>query len=84
MERSLLLGTVFKRFKTKAELFRAAMGDRLDEPDWTRNLAARVGQGDLREQLFVIGMEILAFFRELVGIARVVAAEQHEPQAAVA
>jgi AcrR family transcriptional regulator len=59
-------GTVFKRFKTKAELFRAAMGDRLAEPDWAHNLAARVGKGDLREQLFAIGMEILAFFRDLM------------------
>jgi AcrR family transcriptional regulator len=61
-------GSVFKRFKTKSELFRAAMNDRLAEPAWVPKLAARAGKGDLREQLFEIGMEIIAFFRELMPV----------------
>jgi AcrR family transcriptional regulator len=59
-------GSVFKRFKSKGELFRAAMGDRLTEPAFLHDLAARVGQGDMRESLFAVGMEIIAFFRELI------------------
>jgi AcrR family transcriptional regulator len=59
-------GSVFKRFKSKGELFRAAMGDRLVEPPFLRNLGARVGKGDVRENLFILGMEIIAFFRELI------------------
>ena len=59
-------GSVFKRFKTKSELFRAAMGDRLSEPAFLKNLPARVGQGDLHENLFALGMEILGFFRDLM------------------
>ncbi len=59
-------GSVFKRFKSKAELFRVAMGDRLVEPPFLRTLAARVGKGDVRENLFDTGMEMIAFFRELI------------------
>ncbi len=59
-------GSVFKRFKSKSELFRAAMGDRLSEPAFLKNLPARVGQGDLHENLFALGMEILGFFRDLM------------------
>src|SRR3954464_9885793 len=58
-------GSVFKRFKSKLDLFRAAMEDKLAEPDWTRQLSARLGQGDVEENLFDVGMAILAFFREL-------------------
>ena len=59
-------GSVFKRFKSKPELFRAAMGDRLAEPAFLKNLGGRAGQGDLRENLFGLGMEIIAFFRHLM------------------
>jgi AcrR family transcriptional regulator len=59
-------GSVFKRFKSKSELFRAAMGDRLVEPAFLRGLAARVGKGEVRDNLFTLGTEIITFFRELV------------------
>jgi AcrR family transcriptional regulator len=59
-------GSVFKRFKSKIELFRAAMGVELHDPEWVRELAGRVGKGDLREHMFAIGMEMLAFFRTLM------------------
>lgn len=59
-------GSVFKRFRSKTELFRAAMEDRLAEPPFLHNLAARVGKGDVRENLFATGMEIIAFFRTLM------------------
>jgi len=59
-------GSVFKRFKSKSDLFRAAMGDRLVEPAFLKTLGARVGQGEVRDNLFGLGMEIIAFFRELL------------------
>lgn len=59
-------GSIFKRFKSKVELFRAAMGDRLCEPEWLRDLAGTVGKGDLRENLIATGMKVVAFFRELM------------------
>jgi AcrR family transcriptional regulator len=59
-------GSVFKRFKTKTELFRAAMGDRVVEPPNLQDLAGRVGKGSIDDCLFALGMEIVAFFRELI------------------
>src|SRR5215467_1285103 len=59
-------GSVFKRFKSKSELFRAAMGDKLVEPEFVKGLSAMVGQGDVRENLFNLGMGIVRFFRELI------------------
>jgi AcrR family transcriptional regulator len=59
-------GSVFKRFKSKSELFRAAMEDRLIEPDWMHDLGARVGKGDMRDNLFDLGVSIIAFFRDLM------------------
>jgi AcrR family transcriptional regulator len=59
-------GTVFKRFRSKVDLFRAAMNDHLGEALWLRLLAERVGKGDLRENLFEAGMSIIAFFRNLL------------------
>src|SRR3954470_8049282 len=59
-------GSVFKRFKSKVDLFRAAMSDRLTEPAWPRELLATVGKGDVRENLNVAGLQIVTFFRELM------------------
>jgi AcrR family transcriptional regulator len=59
-------GSVFKRFRSKLDLFRAAMEDKLAQPDWTKHLAARVGKGPVEQNLFEIGMAVIAFFRELM------------------
>lgn len=59
-------GSIFKRFKTKTELFRAAMGERIAPPPWLADLSRRVGKGDIDEALFTLGMETIAFFRELI------------------
>ena len=57
-------GSIFKRFKTKHELFSSAM--RLDDFGWVKGLPARVGQGEIKEQLVELGVEILEFFRKLL------------------
>ena len=59
-------GTIFKRYKSKIDLFRAAMGQDLIDPTWTKRLSARVGHGAVDDNLFEIGMGIIAFFRELM------------------
>ena len=55
-------GSIFKRFATKEELFREAMG--IAVPDL--GLAARGGGGEVPEQLAEVGVALIAFFRELV------------------
>ena len=59
-------GSVFKRFKSKFDLFRAARRDRLIEPSWPRELLATVGKGDVQQNLNVAGLQVVAFFRELM------------------
>jgi AcrR family transcriptional regulator len=60
-------GSVFKRWKTKEALFRAAMrSGSIDDVAWMNGLGARVGQGDLREQLIEIGLEGAEFFYKIV------------------
>ena len=45
-------GSVFKRWKTKEELFHAAMNQRqAGEATFLHDIMQRVGKGDLREQL---------------------------------
>lgn len=58
-------GSIFKRFKSKVELFQAAMGSQLEEPDFFRTIEERAGKGDLRENLAVLGLEVVAFFRAI-------------------
>jgi AcrR family transcriptional regulator len=57
-------GSIFKRFKTKHELFTAAM--HLSEPDWLAFVDKRVGQGDPKQNLVELGTEILGFFRQML------------------
>jgi AcrR family transcriptional regulator len=58
-------GSIFKRFKSKVELFQAAMGAQLEEPEFLDKLAERVGHGDFRDNLFEIGTQAVAFFRTI-------------------
>jgi AcrR family transcriptional regulator len=58
-------GSVFKYFKTKDELFAAAMAPGPRDPAWLVGLEARVGKGDVRQTLTEVGLEILEFFRKI-------------------
>ena len=56
-------GSVFKRWRTKEELFHACMrGVRLEDVGWVRDLQSRVGKGTVREQMEAIGLAAYAFF----------------------
>lgn len=59
-------GTVFKRFKSKEDLFRAAMADKIAAPAWIDKIAGRVGTGDVHEHLIAMGLEMIAFFRTIM------------------
>jgi AcrR family transcriptional regulator len=58
-------GTVFKRFRTKTDLFTAAMDSHIAEPSWFATLTERVGKGPVEEILFDVGMQMIAFFRTI-------------------
>lgn len=59
-------GALFKRFKTKAELFRAAVEHVGEAPAWIATLPARVGRGNLDEELEALALEMLQFARTLM------------------
>ncbi|MEO0708314.1 MAG: TetR/AcrR family transcriptional regulator, partial [Cyanobacteria bacterium J06649_5] len=55
--------SIFKRFSTKETLFLKSMG-LTDELPWLLSLEDLVGQGALKENLKVIGLQIIEFFQE--------------------
>lgn len=56
-------GSLFKRFKTKAELFRVAMGfDLEDVPRTMAELESRAGHDSVEENLVVAALSLLQFF----------------------
>ena len=59
-------GSIFKRFKTKHELFASAMDMELEDLDFLGGLEERVGQGDVKRHLYEIGMDFLSFMRRLM------------------
>jgi AcrR family transcriptional regulator len=59
-------GALFKRFKTKAELFRAAVEHMGEAPAWIAALPERVGRGPLDEELESLALEMLQFARTLM------------------
>jgi AcrR family transcriptional regulator len=56
-------GSIFKRFKSKYDLFQAAMKPQLEEPHFIGELSARVGRGQVRDNLITLGMEMVEHFR---------------------
>jgi len=59
-------GSIFKRFRSKFELFQAAMGSLDELPPFAAELPKRVGRADPREELFEIGREVAAHLRQVV------------------
>ena len=58
-------GSIFKRFKTKIDLFRAAMQPAMDDPSWLNLLAAQAGT-DLKLTLVTVGLQAIEFFRQVM------------------
>jgi AcrR family transcriptional regulator len=63
-------GIIFKRFATKADLFRAAMKHGLaeDKAGFFATLPQRVGRSTIREELYALGTEMLSAFRIVVPV----------------
>ena len=59
-------GSIFKRFATKAELFKAAMQFDFEDPDFIRTLVAARDEDDPRETLFQVGLQAVGFFRRMM------------------
>jgi AcrR family transcriptional regulator len=60
-------GTLFKRFGTKAELFRAAMSNgEARAPAVLAELDERVGKHDVEHNLVVLGDDLVAFFERML------------------
>ncbi len=59
-------GTIFKRFATKADLFKAAMQLDFDDIEWVRTLISARDGDDPREILYRVGLQAVAFFRRLI------------------
>lgn len=59
-------GTVFNRFKSKDELFRAAMLTSGADVPWVASLQDRVGHGHVRDHMIDLGLQIIDFFRMLM------------------
>lgn len=64
-------GSIYSRFRTKAELFRTAM-ELATEPKWLRELPARVGSGSIESHLNEVGLAALDFFRLVLPISMMV------------
>jgi AcrR family transcriptional regulator len=61
-------GSLFKRWKTKQELFRSAMLAGDEDPIWIQTLINNTGKGDLVEHLTAAAMQAIDFFRNLMPI----------------
>lgn len=59
-------GTLFNRFKSKDELFRAAMLSHGVKIAWVAALEERAGKGRVKDNLFEVGLQIVEFFRVLM------------------
>ncbi|MFO0680408.1 MAG: TetR/AcrR family transcriptional regulator [Sandaracinus sp.] len=75
-------GSVFKRWRTKEDLFQAAMNsDRVADASFLVGLMERVGQGDLREQWVEIGILAGHFFEKIAALhMHRFAGGSHDPQ----
>jgi AcrR family transcriptional regulator len=62
-------GSIFKRWKTKEDLFHAAMrNEPTSDNSFIAGLDERVGKGDLREHLTEIGILMGHFFEKIVAL----------------
>jgi AcrR family transcriptional regulator len=59
-------GSIFKRFATKTELFKAAMQFEFEDPDFIRTLVGARDEDDPRETLFQVGLQAVGFFRRMM------------------
>jgi AcrR family transcriptional regulator len=59
-------GSIFKRFRSKVELFEAAMGSPEEEPPFLEEWSRLPGQHDVVENLLVMGRDLEAHLRNTI------------------
>jgi AcrR family transcriptional regulator len=59
-------GSIFKRFATKADLFKAAMAIDFDDPDFIRTLLSARDEDDPKHTLHQVGVQAVDFFRRMM------------------
>src|SRR6187551_2653742 len=59
-------GSIFKRFSTKAELFKAAMAIDFDDPDFIRTLVGARDEDQPADTLYQVGLQAVGFFRRMM------------------
>lgn len=59
-------GSIFKRFRSKFELFQAAMGSLDELPPFAKGLIESAGTGDLPQRLFALGGGLAEHLRRVV------------------
>ncbi len=59
-------GSIFKRFATKADLFKAAMAIDFDDPEFIRTLVGARDNDDPTETLYQVGVQAVGFFRRMM------------------
>jgi AcrR family transcriptional regulator len=59
-------GSIFKRWKTKQELFFAALAPDDEDPEWVQTLVGHIGNGDIQEHLTQAAMQAIDFFRGIM------------------
>jgi AcrR family transcriptional regulator len=62
-------GSIFKRFATKADLFKAAVQIDFEDPEFLRTLVGARDEDDPRQVLFDVGLQAVTFFRRLMPLA---------------
>ena len=62
-------GSIFVRFKSKEDLFRAAMSAQLEEDGWLEPLALATRPGSAQDKLFAIGAAGLVYFRKVLPLS---------------
>jgi AcrR family transcriptional regulator len=63
--------SIFKRFKTKQELFLAAMHAHRDQLDWIGVLVKRTPEVELRAAMIELGVEVIGFLEKIFPLALV-------------
>src|SRR5215475_1498109 len=59
-------GSIFKRFATKVDLFKAAMAIDFEDPEFIRTLLAARDEDEPSDTLYEVGLQAVAFFRRLM------------------
>lgn len=73
-------GSIFNRFGSKRALFHQALKPNPELEPWVQGLEARIGQGDLRDQLVEITTAGIEFFRRMMPLMMMLMCNPQDPE----